>query len=61
MTWRGTSDEAVVQQAAVLVAAQTDCRDEEALAKLERRADEMSRTVPDMARFVVSGVIRFDK
>jgi hypothetical protein len=60
MTWRGTADEAVVYTAAGMIAGQAECSLEAAVAKLRDRAEAISRTVPDAARLVLAGVIRFD-
>lgn len=61
MSWRGTPDEAVVYDAAGIIQAQTRCSVEAALTKLKDRAAELSRTVPDAARLVIAGVVRFDQ
>jgi len=60
MAWRGTPDEASVYTAAGMAADQAHCSDEDGLTKLIARADELTRSVPDAARLVIAGVIRFD-
>jgi hypothetical protein len=60
MTWRGTPDETVVFTAAGMVAAQARCPIEDAISKLIERADATSRSIPDAARLVIVGSLRFD-
>lgn len=60
MPWHGTADEAVVYAAAGIVAVQTGCSFPAALVLLTDRAREVTRTMPDAARLVIAGVLRFD-
>jgi flavin-binding protein dodecin len=60
MGWRGTPDEALVYSAAEMVATQSGCSLDEAIDLLINRAVETTRTVPDAARLVLVGVLRFD-
>jgi hypothetical protein len=60
MPWHGTPDEAVVYDAVGIVAAQAHCSVEAALELLLGRAAEVTRTVPDAARLVIAGALRFD-
>jgi hypothetical protein len=48
------------QEASWIVAARLRRTLPEALDMLQRRADEISRTVPDTALSVIAGVVRFD-
>jgi hypothetical protein len=48
------------QEASWIIAARLGCTLPDALDLLQRRADAMSRTVTDTARFVITGVGRFD-
>ena len=60
MSWRGTSDEAIVYSAAAIVVEQTGCSTDEAIVKMRERASAISRTVPDTAQLIIAGVVRFD-
>jgi hypothetical protein len=60
VSWRGTPDEAVVRIAAGMVAQQARCPIENAISKLSERAEATGRNVPDAARLVIAGVIRFE-
>jgi len=61
MGWRGTPDEAVVYTAAGMIEVQARCSTDDAIEKLRERAIELGRTVPDAARLVIAGVVRFDQ
>ena len=58
--WRDTPDEAVVFTAAGIAAEQARCSVEDAITKLSERAEATGRTVPDVARLVIAGAVRFD-
>ena len=60
MPWTGTPHEAVVRAAAEMISGQASCTHDEAIRLLMRRAVEVTRPVPDAARLVVEGVLRFD-
>jgi len=60
MSWRGTPDEAIVYSAAAIVVEQAGCSTDDAIDKIRDRAAAVSRTVPDTARLIVAGVVRFD-
>jgi hypothetical protein len=60
VAWRGTPDEAVVYAAAGMVARQARCPVEDAISKLSERAEATNRAVPDVARLVIAGAVRFD-
>ena len=60
MSWRGTAEESDVFKAAGIAAAQLRCSSELGLTRLSERSEELRRSVPDTARLVIAGVVRFD-